>query len=145
MKNLTDLELEKEITDNMETISLYPTTEEYIQINEQIEKVMAEIKPIIHEKIKNEISNMFDYVFNDTFDAIVESLDFNIFSSVRDRIMNGLRGYSTAKNYRDYIFVDVRKKMLEENKEEITNDYINDLKAIIKEKDELIVYLQSTY
>jgi hypothetical protein len=62
---------------------------------------------------------------------------------VRDRIIEGLRGYSTAKQYRDFIFEDVRKKMVQENKEEITNDYIKDLEKTIKEKDELIAYLRN--
>ena len=91
---------------------------------------------IIIEAFKEDIKKTAEDAISKLYIDVACYIESDQWINYKNHLMDGLKGYSQMKDCYPHDFKYVRKRMLEENKEEITNDIIKDLQeelAVLKD------------
>ncbi len=95
------------------------------------------------ESFKKKLASAAEGVLNDFYAEILPYIESDAWTNYRNSMVEGFVGYSgRAKEMAQHDYVKLRRKMLDEHKEELQNDIIADLVA---ENESLKKQLQRAY
>jgi hypothetical protein len=107
----------KSMTDQDEEYPLYPELTERGQ--EEAQLIMDSFKP--------KLAKMMEEVMADLYTDVSLYVESDHWTNYRNKIMDGLRGYTQGRTVHEYDYKALRKAIYRNNKEEIVKDLNQDL------------------
>jgi len=120
-----------------------PDSSDFLYVYPELTEKGKEVTQNIIDKFSKQLIEIFnDTIYSFTQNISEEITDDDSWISIRNKTRDALCGYPVSGSLSATNWVQIRKKILEENRDQIINDIISDKEDEIKRLNDTIIYLR---